>query len=141
MNTLSINELIDKINSKKNGRIGTIEFYSKKTTIDKDIIYKVTKTQFHKVDRTKVKDYVEPATHRIDNSTYIVDGWLKEHNKTHNKLLWVVPFKSKCHKTLYYDSQWNPVTKEYALAHIQETSRGDIPSSYTVNAEQVVYYK
>ena len=141
MNTISIQDLITKINAKKNGRIGTIEYYSVKDTINKDIIYKVTKTQFHKVKKENAKGYVKPKTHRTENATYLVDNWLREHNNTHNKLLWVVPFNSKCHKTLYYDSNWNPISKELALDLIKEKPNNDPKPFYQVKADQVIYYK
>ena len=139
---LSISTLTNAILAKPNGQIGTIEYYSEKPTINGDIIYKVTKTQFHKVDYKKTKNYVAPTFTRKDNSTYLVKGWLKEHNNTHNILLNIVPFNSKCHKTTYFDSNWNEISQAEAEAQMKPSAKSNAPTSiYTIKATQVFSYK
>lgn len=138
--TMTIKELMEKVAAKKRGRLGTIEYYSIKTATNGEEIYKVTKCQFHKVNYRNTKEYVEPKTKRADNFTYLLEDCIKEHNETHNVLLAIIPFKSKCHKTRYFNSKWEEISKAEAESRIVEKKSNAPLSYYTVKANQVFSY-
>ena len=141
--TLSIEDLTKALNSKKNGQFATVEFFSTPKTITGAIIYKKTKMQvLTKVDYTNRKDYVEPTTHRIEDSEYILDKALKVNHKTNNTLLTLFPFNGnyKAKKT-YYDETGKEISEDEATAIIKPKKPSDKPLIFmTVNAENVISF-
>ena len=136
-------DLTSKVIAKKRGQLGTIVFYSaKETTTKGEYVYKMTKTQFHKVDYKNTKDYIPPksTTSRKNNFTYLVEDQIKEHNNTHNVLLNVIPFKSKVHKVSYFNLNWEKISKAEAMAKMVP-EKNDNPKYYTVKVAHIVSYK
>ena len=140
MKTLSIAEVIEKMNNVGKGEFHNISFYSEKKAKDGTIIRKIAETQLQTgVNYKHTKYYNEPTYNRDEDSTYLVDNSIKINNKTGNYLLTITPMW-ETYKTRYEDLYGNPISKAVAESLLPEKKKSNtLPSKITPNAKNVLF--
>lgn len=137
---LTMDEIVEKLNTIKGGQFSTIKFFSEPKTINKEVIYKVTEMQLQtKIDYTHRADYVEPTFHREEDSEYLIDKAIKHNNNTNKDLFTACPLASAKPKVHYYTENGTEITADVAKAIIKPKAPSKNPLVFmTINCENIL---